>query len=294
MRSSNTVKSIKKLSGALVGIPPRHINFQFPDSIPKYFYAGNATATTFFAMLSGFFPPGERYFMESVRHFRGQVKEESLRAAISGFMGQEAIHGREHDRLNQILAEYGYDMQSPDRFVKIGLAILEKLPPSTRLAATTFMEHFTALLAEQLLEDENFVRQADPEMLKIWQWHALEELEHKSVAYDVYELIGNSRTERVAAALASMVVLLPMLGITWSWMLVKDGQLGNISDNVKGLNILLGRNGFVSQILSRLPEFIQPDFHPDQHDTKGLEKLWREKLFAEGGQLHELYSNPAA
>ena len=294
MRSSNTVKSIKKLSGALVGIPPRHINFQFPDSIPKYFYAGNATATTFFAMLSGFFPPGERYFMESVRHFRGQVKDESLRAAISGFMGQEAIHGREHDRLNQILAEYGYDMQSPDRFVKIGLAILEKLPPSTRLAATTFMEHFTALLAEQLLEDENFVRQADPEMIKIWQWHALEELEHKSVAYDVYELIGNSRTERVAAALASMVVLLPMLGITWSWMLVKDGQLGNISDNVKGLNILLGRNGFVSQILSRLPEFIQPDFHPDQQDTKGLEKLWREKLFAEGGQLHELYSNPAA
>ena len=91
-----------------------------------------------------------------------------------------------------------------------------------------------------------------------------------------------------------MVVVLPMLGITWSWMLVKDGQLGNISDNVKGLNILLGRNGFVSQILSRLPEFIQPDFHPDQHDTKGLEKLWREKLFAEGGQLHELYSNPAA
>ena len=67
------------------------------------------------------------------------------------------------------------------------------------------MEHFTALLAEQLLDDEHFVRQADPEMIKIWQWHALEELEHKSVAYDVYELIGNSRTERVAAALASMV-----------------------------------------------------------------------------------------
>ena len=69
-----------------------------------------------------------------------------------------------------------------------------------------------------------------------------------------------------------MVVLLPMLGITWSWMLAKDGQLGKISDNIKGLNILFGRNGFVSQILSRLPEFIQPNFHPDQHDTKGLEK----------------------
>lgn len=135
MRSSNMVnmKSIKKLSGALVGIPPRHINFRFPESMPKYFYGGNATATTFFAMLSGFFPPGERYFMESVRQFRGQVKDESLRAAISGFMGQEAIHGREHDRLNEILSEYGYDMKAPDRFVKFGLAILENIAPNMRL-----------------------------------------------------------------------------------------------------------------------------------------------------------------
>ncbi|BAP13045.1 MAG: metal hydrolase [Alcanivorax borkumensis] len=294
MRSSNPVKSIKKLSGALVGIPPRHINFSFPENMPKYFYAGNATATTFFAMLSGFFPPGERYFMESVRHFRNEVKDETLRAEISGFMGQEAIHGREHDRLNNILSEYGFDMQAPDRFVKIGLAILEKLPPSTRLAATTFMEHFTALLAEQLLNDEQFVQQADPEMIKIWQWHALEELEHKSVAYDVYELIGNSRIERAAAALASVVVLLPMLGVTWSWMLAKDGQLGNLKDNIKGLNVLLGRNGFVSRILSRLPEFVEPNFHPNQHNTKQLESNWRDKLFAVGGALHDQYSNSAA
>ena len=233
MKKSSTVTAIRKLTGAMVGIPPRHIDFRFPESMPKYFYGGNATATTFFAMLSGFFPPGERYFMESVRQFRDRVTDDNLRAAISGFMGQEAIHGREHDRLNELLAERGFDMKAPDRFVRIGLAILEKLPASTRLAATTFMEHFTALLAEQLLEDEQFRQQADPEMIKIWQWHALEELEHKAVAYDVYELVGNTRTERVAAALASMLVLLPMLGITWGWMLAQDRQLGNVPDNIK-------------------------------------------------------------
>jgi predicted metal-dependent hydrolase len=124
---------MKKLTGAMVGIPPRHIEFRFPESVPRYFYGGNATATIFFAMLSAFFPPGERYFMESVRPFRNRVKDESLRAAVSGFMGQEAIHGREHDRLNEMLAERGFDMKAPDRFVKIGLAFLEKLPASTRL-----------------------------------------------------------------------------------------------------------------------------------------------------------------
>ncbi|HCW88826.1 MAG TPA: metal-dependent hydrolase [Marinobacter sp.] len=294
MNSPIAATKMKKLTGAMVGIPPRHIEFRFPESVPRYFYGGNATATIFFAMLSAFFPPGERYFMESVRPFRNRVKDESLRAAVSGFMGQEAIHGREHDRLNEMLAERGFDMKAPDRFVKIGLAFLEKLPASTRLAATTFMEHFTALLAEQLLEDEEFRKQADPEMIKIWQWHALEELEHKAVTYDVYQIVGNSRTERVAAAMASMLMVLPMMGVTWVWMLAKDGQLGNIPDNLKGLNVLFGPKGFVSGILVRLPEFIRPRFHPDDHDTKELESRWREKLFSEGGDLFEEYRNRVA
>ncbi|MGB4342753.1 MAG: metal-dependent hydrolase, partial [Moraxellaceae bacterium] len=279
---TTVAKTSNSLNGASVGIPPRHIDFNFPQSIPKYFYAGNATATTFFAMLSGFFPPGERYFMDSVRHFRDRVTDKEQRAAISGFMGQEAIHGREHERLNELLAERGFDMRTPERFVKIGLKVLEMLPPSTKLAATTFMEHFTALLAEQLLEDKDFQGLADPEMIKIWQWHALEELEHKSVAYDVYELVGNRYSERVAATAASLVVLLPMLGVTWAWMLARDGKLGSIKDNAKGLNMLFGRKGFVSKILPRLPEFTQRHFHPGNHDTRQMEQAWRERLFAEG------------
>ena len=291
---TTVAKTSNSLNGASVGIPPRHIDFNFPQSIPTYFYAGNATATTFFAMLSGFFPPGERYFMDSVRHFRSRVTDKAQRAAVSGFMGQEAIHGREHDRLNELLAERGFDMGTPDRFVKLGLKVLEMLPPSTKLAATTFMEHFTALLAEQLLEDKDFHGLADPEMIKIWQWHALEELEHKSVAYDVYELVGNRHSERVAAAAASLVVLLPMLGVTWAWMLARDGKLGSIRDNAKGLNMLFGRKGFVSKILPRLPEFTQRHFHPGNHDTRHLEQTWRERLFAEGGELFDVYKNRVA
>lgn len=291
---TTVAKTSNSLNGASVGIPPRHIDFNFPQSIPKYFYAGNATATTFFAMLSGFFPPGERYFMDSVRHFRDRVTDKEQRAAISGFMGQEAIHGREHERLNELLAERGFDMRTPERFVKIGLKVLEMFPPSTKLAATTFMEHFTALLAEQLLDDKDFQGLADPEMIKIWQWHALEELEHKSVAYDVYELVGNRHSERVAAAAASLVVLLPMLGVTWAWMLARDGKLGSIRDNAKGLNMLFGRKGFVSKILPRLPEFTQRHFHPGNHDTRHLEQTWRERLFAEGGELFDVYKNRVA
>lgn len=281
------------LKGEAVGIPPRHMNFKFENSIPRYFYDNNATATTFFAMLSGFFPPGERYFMDSVRHFRERIKDGRLKAEISGFMGQEAIHGREHDKLNAMLAERGFDMNAPDVTVKFALGLLKKMPASMRLSATTFMEHFTALLAEQLLTDESFQRGADAEMIKIWQWHALEELEHKAVAYDVYETIGNSHTERVLAAIASAFILLPTLSVTWAMMLYRDGQLGNLKDNMKGLRILLGKNGFITKILPRLPEFMEIEFHPSKHNTKSLEDEWREKLFSSSGSLVDVLQKRA-
>jgi predicted metal-dependent hydrolase len=128
-------------------------------------------------------------------------------------------------------------------------------------------------------------------MIKIWQWHALEELEHKSVAYNVYEIIGNSHGERIAATAASLVVLLPMLGITWAWMLAKDGKLGSVKDNAIGLNVLFGPKGFVSGIMRRLPEFVDRRYHPDNHDTRALEDTWRQRLFAENGSLYRAYRN---
>jgi predicted metal-dependent hydrolase len=289
-----TASRQRKLSGATVGIPPRQMDFRMPETAPRYFYGNNATATLFFAMLSGFFPPGERFFMESVRRFRDQVTDEKLKAEISGFMGQEAIHGREHDRLNEMLAARGFDMKIPELTVKVGLMVLERMPASTQLAATTFMEHFTALLAERLLDDDDFRNLADPEMIKIWQWHALEELEHKSVAYDVYELVGNSQRERLIAFATSTAVLLPMVAVSWGWMLAKDGKLGSVRDNVRGLNMLFGREGFVTRILPRMPLYGRRGFHPKKHDTRALEQRWREKLFGENGQLVAEFTNRKA
>ena len=291
MNSVAVVPRERKLTGAAVGIPPRQMNFTMPEGSPHYFFGDNATATIFFAMLSGFFPPGEHFFMESVRNFRERVTDEKLKAEISGFMGQEAIHSREHERLNDMFAARGIDMSIPEKTVRMGLALLERMPQSTQLAATTFMEHFTALLAEQLLNDEQFRGLVDSEMIKIWQWHALEELEHKAVAYDVYELIGNSQRERLLAFAVSTAVLLPTLAVSWGWMVAKEGQLGNLRDNVQGLKMLFGREGFVTRILPRMPLFGRKGFHPKKHDTRALERTWREKLFGEGGQLVAEFKN---
>lgn len=292
--AASTVKPTRKSAGAAVGIPPRQLDFRIPENSPRYFYDNNATATMFFAMLSGLFPPGERFFMESVRHFRDRITDEKLKAEVSGFMGQEAIHGREHDRLNEMLTARGIDMRAPDTMVRAGLWLLEKLPHSQQLACTTYMEHFTALLAQQLLSDENFRSKADPEMIKLWQWHALEELEHKTVAYDVYDTIGNSQRERLLAAPYVAIALAPVVLLSWGWMVAKEGKASDLGDVGRGLNMLFGRKGFVTRILPKMPLFHRRNFHPAKHDTRALEKEWREKLFGENGVLLAEFRNREA
>lgn len=283
--------NVRRLAGASVGIPPRHLDFRMPQA-PRYFLADNATATTFLAVLSAFFPPGERFFMESVRNFRKDISDPVLKAEIAGFMGQEAIHGREHERLNELLMERGINTKVPETAVKMALKVLEQFSPSQQLAFTTFMEHFTALVGEQLLTDKRFQEHADGEMLQLWLWHALEELEHKAVAYDVYDTVGNSRLERLIAFPMVAVVMLPAVFGSWGYLLAKEGKLFDRKDLRKGLDLILGgKRGLISRILPKMGLFGRKDYHPNKKDTRALEAEWREKLFGENGTLRDQVSN---
>lgn len=285
----------RRLSGASVGIPPRQMEFPRPVQAARHaFFNQNLLASSLFVVFSGIFPPGERFFMESVRRFRDRIDDPVLKAKISGFMGQEALHGREHERLNAFFAERGIDVGMPERMIRFSLGLLEKLPARQQLACTTFMEHFTALLAEQWLTDDRFQKTSDPEMLKLWYWHALEELEHKSVAYDVFEKVGGTRSERLLAGPLVVAALLPGVAFSWAWLVARDRERLNLHEHRRGLRELFGRRGFISSILPEMPDFVHPRFHPAHHDTTALENQWRERLFGAQGALNAELRNRAA
>lgn len=281
----DTPTSRKRLAGATVGIPPRQMDFRFPADSRRYCFDDNAFATMFFATLSGFFPPGERFFVELVRHYRDRISDPVMKAKISGFIGQEAIHGREHDRLNDMLTGRGIKVWFADRAVKVGLGFLEKFSPSQQLACTIFMEHFTALLAEQLLTDERFRERADADIIPLWMWHAVEELEHKAVAYDVYEQVSGSYAHRVLAVPLTAIALKPMVVASMAYLLNAEGQIFNRADRERG---------FVARIMPKMGEFLARDFHPDNHNTTALVQEWQEKLFGPDGRLLEEFRNREA
>jgi predicted metal-dependent hydrolase len=271
------------------------VKFSFPVEADRYFFFNqNPLASLVFVVFSGVFPPGERFFVESVRRFRDQVSDPVLQAQIAGFIGQEALHGREHDRLNAFFSARNLDVKTPDRGVKWGLRQLERFSPRLQLACTTMMEHFTAHLAEQWLTHEAFRNSSDGEMLKLWYWHALEELEHKTVAYDVFEQVGGTLAERRIALGLVLALLAPPIIASWGVLLLKEGQLLNVQENLRGLRALFGKNGFISGVLKHMPAYMKPGFHPSQQQTQALENEWRERLFGRYGELLDEYKNSEA
>lgn len=286
----------KKTNGASVGIPARLMSFPLPQNKPKYpFFGGNPLANSVFAVFSAIFPPGERFFVESVRHYRDRVTDETLKAEVSGFIGQEAIHGREHEHLNEWFIANGYDIAMADKMIRFSLGLLEKLPPSQQIACTAFMEHFTAYLGEQWLVHKEFRGSSDPEMIRLWTWHAIEELEHKAVAFDVHELISdNARRERILAAPLVLGALLPGIVFSVAWILARQGEGANIKAHKRGLKALLGKEGFFVPIFKHLPDFFEKNFHPEQQNTHALEKKWRDLMFGEEGEINHWFTNREA
>jgi len=166
-------------------ITPRDRRFGRAAVAARLWHGGRVEATAIYNALSTTFPKGEAYFVESVRALR-EGTPPKLADEIKAFTTQEAIHSREHDAFNKRAEKAGYDLSKLEERVEYRLSFSRKRPPVVALAATMALEHFTAILAHQLLANRRHLEGADQEAADLWRWHAVEEIEHKGVAYDTW------------------------------------------------------------------------------------------------------------
>ncbi|OYT94986.1 MAG: metal-dependent hydrolase [Pseudomonas sp. PGPPP3] len=264
--------------------PVRRMDFSFADS-QKYWWSGNPFMTQFMNNLSSLFPYGEKFFVDSVRGVREQIKDPQLQKDISAFIGQEAMHSKEHATYNEYAEAHGIDLHTLELRIKVLLEWITKFTTKKqRLAATCALEHFTATMAEQLLLREDLTTQIDDEkMYKLWLWHAIEENEHKSVAYDAYQAIGGGYWIRTITMALSTVMFIGVIAWFQVDLLRKDGQLFNWKSWGYGLKTLFGpRNGYITGLILPYLQYYKPGFHPAQQDTQRLEKRWRTRLGFDG------------
>ena len=276
-------------SANALGIPPRRLDMRFDaQEMERYWYGQDPFLTLFWGSLSLLFPEGERFFVAAVRHYRDQIQDPQLLTDIAGFIAQEAMHTREHEALNAMLNQQHLPAAEIDAQLHKLLAWVTRLTsPRLRLAATCALEHYTALMGEQLLRDQRHQHMADAKMLPLWLWHALEETEHKTVAYDVYEQTGGGYALRVGTMALTTVVFVAFTTYTQVRMLQADGQLSKVRQNLRGLNYLFGPRGLFLGLSGKFLDYFKPGFHPRQHDTDALVESWRERLFGAQGLLRD-------
>lgn len=275
-------------AGARVGIPPRRVMMNFDKSDAGYWYADSPFLTYFWSAFSILLPEGEQFFVKAVRHYRDQITDEDLKAAISGFIGQEALHTQGHQVLNDFINAKQLPAAELEGQLKVLLDNVGKIHPRLNLAATICLEHFTALMGEQLLAEVDHHEAVAEDIRPLWMWHALEETEHKAVAWDVYEQTGGGYIVRTATMALTTTILGAVMAYSTARLMHADGKLLNVRDNVAGMRALFGRRGRMTRLLPKYLDFFRPSFHPNDHDTNALVAEWREKLFGANGAMNGL------
>jgi len=267
-------------------IPRRNVDFAFAD-VPRDWADGDPYETTFLNALSLLFPEGEQFFVRSVKHFADEIADPELRREVVGFIGQEAMHGREHREFNEMLIGHGYrEAHRIDKNLKGFLAFIRRiLTPHGRLAATCALEHFTAMLAEALLRDPRMRDPMHASVRELWLWHALEESEHKAVAFDVYKATGGGYLRRVAIMIAATIIFFIAHGIVQARLMITRGILWKPWTWARGMTRFFIYPAFFTRLIPTYLSYFRPGFHPNDRDTNALLAKWREQLFGTGGTL---------
>jgi predicted metal-dependent hydrolase len=257
-----------------LSITPRDRRFGRETATPRLWHGGRVEATAIYNALSTTFPAGEAFFVESVRAFR-EGAPPKLAEEIKGFTTQEAIHSREHDAFNKRATEAGYDLSKLEQRVEWRLSITRGKAPIVSLAATMALEHFTAILAHQLLANPRHLEGAEQETADLWRWHAVEEIEHKGVAYDTWLFATRYWTPWKRWKVKAKV----MFYVTRNF--VVDRSAGALElmrqDGVTGLRAwarllwyLWVRPGMFWKIAGAWAKFFMPGFHPWNEDDRHL------------------------
>jgi len=257
---------------AIVVRKPR---LDFSQSIERFYLGGNPVKTHIFNALNLLFPDGERFFVKSVHDHAKDVTDPQLLRDVRAFAGQEGQHAHQHERFFENLAQQGYSFERLlDRFQRLA-RWSKNVPRPIRLSITAGAEHYTATMAAGLLES-GILDECDPTMRDLMTWHALEEIEHKHVAYDVLVACypKTSYPLRIIGFIAASAVIAGFTFAGLRMLLIQDGKRGRLSRaQFQAARAALGQGRelrFRKKLRGALLKYLVPGFHPSQQDDRAV------------------------
>jgi predicted metal-dependent hydrolase len=272
-----------KTTPANVAVTPRDLRFELAEA-SSYWMGGDPVGTAVFNALSLTFPDGERLFMDAVRlhrsHASGKLAED-----VKGFIAQEAIHSREHHQLNLLIDRERYPAERIEKMVRGRTNFARERGPIPMLVSTICLEHFTAMMADMFMDDEALFAGTAPQIERMWRWHAMEETEHKAVAFDVFMAATRDwkpwqRYLRRCLAMAIISMIFTRnIAIYAAMLLQADGYTAK--EAKKAVRDYLWRKpGLFTRGWKTYFSWYRPGFHPWQHDNRAELAAWQAEFNA--------------
>lgn len=258
-------------------VPRKGPQFAWQD-VPRWWFGGDAFKTRFFDAMSLLFPEGEKFFIACVRDYREGITDPELREQVRDFMYQEGQHGIVHTAFNDHLKSQGVQVEhilQRQRDIMFGF-FRKRLPKVFTLGQTAAAEHMTALMAHGFFANGMFA-DADPRVRAMYAWHAVEEIEHKAVAFDVFKKIARGGYFTRALAMLQVSFSFPLhVFLIMRHMFEVDGVRNRLGVWLKGLWWLYGPGGLYPRLLPHYLAYFKPGFHPWQHGDLETYRRWRE------------------
>ncbi|MCA8902624.1 MAG: metal-dependent hydrolase [Hyphomonas sp.] len=267
-----------------VTILPRDYHFDMESAKKGYWLDGDPVATAVFNCLSLTFPGGERMFMDAVRAYRSEVSPK-LAKDVKDFIAQEAIHSREHHLLNELIDREKYPVAEVEAEISERIAFGRSRGSMGMLISTICLEHFTAMMADMMDDHDTLFSKTEKPIADMWRWHAMEECEHKAVAYDVYlEVTKDWPPHRrymrrcIAMALITYHFTRNIAGYAASFLEADGYTPQEAKRAVK--KFLWKQPGLFGKGWKVWISWFKPGFHPWDHDNRALVESWRAEFDA--------------
>lgn len=257
-------------------LPVRKFDWDFSKT-QNHWLDNSAFKTHVLNTISLMLPAAERFFVDTVKKFAKDVKDDSLREAAKGFYGQEIQHYLAHDKTLQMLRDQGYEIDSfLEVYQKFGYDFWHSLlGDKIGLSATAGFEHYTALVAEIGLTS-GILDRSSGEMKRLFEWHAAEEIEHKSVVFDVLNEIDDNYFLRLAGITISSIIFYPFLFWGTFRLVAQDGLLFEPKTWKDFLEIFFTKEKFLVRAAEMAAEYLYPDFHPwDKNNSHLADNIFR-------------------
>lgn len=175
-------------------------------AVPRDWFAWSRPLSTALNLFSFIIPEHERFFIRTVRKYKSRSEDPEEQALVKAFLQQEAIHYQVHEAFNETRRDHGMEVDRDLETIRKAFAAVEKrYPLKVRLGMTAFMEHVTAISAHLALGKHSPTAYMHPTMRDLWEWHALEEIEHKAVAFDIFKQAGGGYFLRIYSALLTIL-----------------------------------------------------------------------------------------